>query len=245
MHKKLFLILILHPCLLLANSIFISQNENKEEEIDQLNAYDPFTDYIDFQDTNSETEDMSFFQTGRVLSIGFYGGYRHFIFRPDQERNTTNSGAVGAFIKNFANLHIATQFSYMISSHLFSYTDGSKLQQSITFYQSFGVEFRYYWNRRRLVRTLARLNPYIAGGTFVNRRSLKLQVDNTGAASASHNSFGLKGGFGLEYHLSARFYLGLHAEYNFIFINQEECVNSTVCPPENMIDAVFVFGRNF
>ena len=247
MHKRLFLILILYPFLLFAESTLISQNEN-EEEIDELNAYDPFTDYIDFQDTDSEAEDMSFFQTGRVLSIGFYGGYRHFLFRPDQERNTNNSGTVGFFIKNFANLHIATQFSYLLSSHLFYYKGDSKTQQSITFYQNFVVEIRYYWNRRQLVRTLARLNPYIAGGGFLNRRTYKTQLKNTGQINTSHNSLGLKGGLGLEYHLSARFYLGLHAEYNFMFIKQEECVNSKnqqICPPENIINAMFVLGRNF
>ena len=250
MHKKLFLLLILNPFLLFAETTLISQNDENEneEEIDELNAYDPFTDYIDFQDTESEEEDMSFFKTGRVLSVGFYGGYRHFLFKPDQERNTNNSGTVGAFIKNFANLHIAAQFSYLLSSHLFYYSDGNKTQQSITFYQNFVAELRYYWNRRQLVRTLARLNPYIAGGGFLNRRTYTIQVDRTGKATASHNSFGLKGGGGLEYHLSSRFYLGLHAEYNFMFIKQEECRNATaqqICPPENMINAMFVLGRNF
>ena len=250
MHKKLFLPLILYPCLLFASPILLSQNE-PEEEIEELNAYDPFTDYIDFQDSESEEEDMAFFQTGRFLSIGLYaGGYRHFIFPSEKNRNTTNSFNYGAFIQNFANLHIATQFSYIGSVNSFFYTQEETLSQALTIYHHFGLEFRYYWNRRRLIRTLARLNPYISGGVMVNRRtSQKLTTISKKPITFSTNTGGLKGGLGMEYHLSTRFYLGLHAEYNFIFIkSDDECINPTnplSCPPENMINAMFVLGRNF
>ena len=247
MHKKFFLLLILHPCLLFATPTLVSQNEN-EDEVDTLNVYDPFTDYIDFQDTKIEEEDMSFFQTGRVLSVGFYTGYRHFIFGPNQERNTTDSATAGAFIKNFVNLHIAIQFAYVISANKFFYTQNGKLEDFITIYHNFGAEFRYYWNRSQLVRTLARLNPYIAGGFLINRRTYQRREGNN-RISASSNSGGLKGGLGLEYHLSTRFHLGLHAEYNFIFVKPEdECINTTnpkVCPPENMLNAMLVLGFNF
>ncbi len=250
MPKKIFLLLIFHPFLLFADPILISQNENDEavEEVDELNAYDPFTDYIDFQDTESEEEDMTFFQTGRFLSVGGYVGYRHFIFIPEDTRNTTNSINYGFFIKSFANLHIATQFSYTGSANIFYYKHQNTTPQLRTLYHDLGLEFRYYWNRSQLVRTLARLNPYVAGGFLLARRTSQKLVANNTVSYSSHTG-GLKGGLGLEFHMSTRFYLGLHAEYNFIFIKpQEDCVSSSnqyICPPENMLNAMFVLGRNF
>lgn len=246
MPKKLFLLLIFHPCLLFASPVLVSQNENNEE-IDELNAYDPFIDYIDFQDSESEEEDMTFFQTGRALSVGGYLGYRHFVFLPNQERNTTNSVNYGAFIKSFANLHVAIQFSYIGSFSSFAYVHENSIHSVRAIYHNFGAEFRYYWNRSRLVRTLARLNPYIFGGFLVTRRSFQKPVLNN-VVSHSTNNGGLKGGLGLEFHISTRVYIGLHAEYNFMFIKQEDCVVSSsqqICPPENTLNAMFVLGRNF
>lgn len=255
MLKKLFLLLILHPCLIFASPTLISQNENEEneEEVGEINAYDPFTDYIDFQDTDSEADDMTFFQTGRVLSVGGYVGYRHFIFAPNQDRNTTNSVNYGAFIKSFANLHIAIQFSYIGSNNSFYYTNSKNtLLSARTIYHNFGAEFRYYWNRTQLVRTLARLNPYVAVGVLVTRRTsqILISVEENTIVPQSDIGGGLKGGLGLEFHISTRFYIGLHAEYNFMFIDQKSAPpinnkNEYVYPPENMLNAMFVLGRNF
>ena len=248
MYKKLFLLMIFYPCLLFASPLLISQDEGGEE-IDELNAYDPFIDYIDFQDSEHEEESMAFFQTGRVLSVGGYVGYRHFLFLPGQERNTTDSPNYGGFIKSFVNLNIAIQFSYIGSVSSFYYTDKSKnIVSSVrAMYHSLGAEFRYYWNRTKLIRTLARLNPYVAGGVMLNRRTFQKLVYNKLLPSSSHSG-GLKAGFGLEYHLSTRFHLGLHAEYNFMFIKQQECIDTQsphICPPENILNAMFVLGRNF
>lgn len=246
MYKKLFLLMICCPCLLFASPILVSQN-GPEEEIDQLDAYDPFIDYIDFQDSENEEEDRAFFQTGRVLSIGGYVGYRHFLFLPGQERNTTDAPNYGAFIKSFANLNIAIQFSYIGSVSSFYYTSENKIQSVRAIYHNLGLEFRYYWNRTLLVRTLARLNPYIFGGAMVNRRTSQKQVFNNWVPSSVHTG-GIKAGFGLEYHVSTRFHIGLHAEYNFMLIKQkEECADKeqTICPPENILNAMFVLGRNF
>ncbi len=244
MPKKTFLILIFQTCLLYAEPALISQND---EEIDELNAYDPFTDYIDFQDTEGEEEDMAFFKTGKMLSAGIFGGYRHFIFPPNEERNTSNSINYGLFLKNFANLHIATQFSYTGSINSFAYTHNNQLLSARTIYHHLGMEFRYYWNRSQLVRPLARLNPYISAGGFMTLRSSQRYVSRQ-VVPQSNYSAGVKGGLGLEIHLSTRVYLGLNAEYNFMFIAREECVTSSnqyICAPENMVNTMLVLGRNF
>jgi len=231
------------PCLLFASPMLVSQNGH-EEEIDELDAYDPFIDYIDFQDSENEEEDRAFFQTGRILSLGGYVGYRHFLFLPGQERNTTNAPNYGVFIKSFANLNIAIQFSYIGNVSSF-YTEKGTAR---AIYHNLGLEFRYYWNRTRLVRTLARLNPYIFGGAMFNIRTYQGLSSLNKIITAHSNSGGLKTGLGLEYHVSTRFHLGLHAEYNFMFINEAECEsteNLKICPPENILNAMFVLGRNF
>ncbi|MDE0152074.1 MAG: hypothetical protein OXK80_06255 [Bdellovibrionales bacterium] len=249
MYKKFFLLVICCPSLLFANPVQVSRQDESTEEIDELNAYDPFIDYIDFQDSENEEEDSSFFQTGRLLSVGGYVGYRHFLFLPDPvtgeiKRNTTDAVNYGAFLKSFVSLNIAVQFSYIGSASLFTDDKNNHVR---TIYHNLGVEFRYYWNRTKLVRALARLNPYIFGGVMLNRRTSQKLVINR-LIPASSNSGGLKTGFGLEYHVSTRFHIGLHAEYNFMFIQQEECITTQIphiCPPENVLNAMFVLGRNF
>ena len=55
-------------------SWLIAQN-NTQEKSDELNAYDPFADYSEFENTAEEQENINFFQTGRFSHLRSYGRY--------------------------------------------------------------------------------------------------------------------------------------------------------------------------
>ena len=41
-------------------------------------AYDPFSDYSEFEESAEEEADINFFRNGRFFTLGFIGGYRSF-----------------------------------------------------------------------------------------------------------------------------------------------------------------------
>ena len=49
--------------------VLLAQNETDD-------AYDPFADYSEFEESMDEEEDINFFRNGRLLTLGFIGGYR-------------------------------------------------------------------------------------------------------------------------------------------------------------------------
>ncbi|KAL0630168.1 hypothetical protein Q9L58_010985, partial [Maublancomyces gigas] len=71
-------------------------------------AYDPFADYSEFDEAVDEEEDLNFFRNGRLLTLGFIGGYRGFT----GTLNKIYSGnmSFGLFLCYFFDLRFALQF---------------------------------------------------------------------------------------------------------------------------------------
>ena len=77
-------------------------------------AYDPFADYSEFEETADEEEDLNFFRNGRLLTVGFLGGYRGWT---GTLGSLYSSGpSFGLYLCYFFDLRFALQIGYVTNS---------------------------------------------------------------------------------------------------------------------------------
>ena len=125
----------------MAQSWLIAQNTQKETEI---NAYDPFADYSEFENTAEEQENINFFQTGRFLTMGATGGIKLF---------TLNMAALyqigptyGGYLNYFFDLNFAIQFGLNASTHSIALkTQSGQSFLGAADFISMGIDFKYFF----------------------------------------------------------------------------------------------------
>lgn len=163
-------------------------------QADVDDAYDPFADYSEFEESADEEEDIHFFRHGRLLTMGFMGGYRAF---------TNNLGSLyapnptfGLFISYFFDLRFAIQFGFLTSDHALSLTGpGYEPIMGNVSVSDLSFNLKYYLNTQNVTRGLADLNPYLIGGfSQIYRTTTQSGVDEF----AKDSAFGFDIGAGLE-----------------------------------------------
>jgi hypothetical protein len=149
-------------------SHLIAQNETQHlvAQADGDDAYDPFADYSEFEESAEEEEDLNFFRNGRLFTMGFIGGYRGFTQTLGQIYS--GSPAFGLYLCYFFDLRFAMQFGFMTIEHTISVPArvslgtlpiaGNVSVTDLTFL------LKYYFNTQNVTRGLADLNPYLVGG---------------------------------------------------------------------------------
>ena len=84
-------------------------------QVDPDEAYDPFTDYSEFDEESDEEADINFFRNGRFFTIGLAGGTRGFT------GNFANAygGAptFGIFLSYFFDLRLALSIGFQTGDH--------------------------------------------------------------------------------------------------------------------------------
>ncbi len=83
-------------------------------------AYDPFADYSEFEESADEEEDLNFFRNGRLLTVGFIGGYRG--WTQTLSKIYTGNPAFGLYMCYFFDLRFALQFGFLTSDHTITIT---------------------------------------------------------------------------------------------------------------------------
>lgn len=232
-----------HAYGLLENQKLIAQSEGDD-------AYDPFADYSEFEESADEEEDINFFRNGRLLTVGFLAGYRGFI----QTLGSIYSGSptFGVFLSYFFDLRFAMQFSYITSDHTLSIpaTSSSLAVQGNVNLSAIGVDFKYFLNTQNVTRGLADLNPYLIAGFSQVYRSITVP-GNTSFAKDQAFAFDL--GAGIEIPISRnKMYYGFQAMYQLINFSDKGTAildantNSTgVTPNGDSFTALAVLGVNF
>ena len=139
-------------------SSLFSQNE-------KVDTFDPFIDYNEFQDNKSEQESIIFLKNGRLLTIAVFGGYEALTYTMRDLYGDT-MGTFGAYINFFFDLQFALQLHIVFPrTHYFT------ILQSRPSFSSYGIDFKYYFNKQNLVKGIAVLNPYIVFGPFLMKVS--------------------------------------------------------------------------
>jgi hypothetical protein len=212
-------------------------------------AYDPFADYSEFEESQEEEEDLNFFKNGRMLTLGFLGGYRGF---------TGNLGALyqgspgfGLFLSYFFDLRFAMQFGYLTSDHtlVLKGTGFTPIQGTVSI-SDLSVLLKYYFNTQNVTRGLADLNPYLVGGFS--------QIYRTSTVSGNSNfskdsAFGFNVGAGIEIPMMHnKMFFGLQGMYTLVnfpdeasVIHDQNDISTGVTPSGDSYTFLGVIGVNF
>lgn len=180
-------------------------------------AYDPFSDYSEFDEASDEEADINFFRNGRFFVLGFAGGNR--IFTENMGKIYGSGPTYGLFMTFFFDLRFAMQagfftgdYSYELSTNTGGRRDGNV---SMTFLD---VSLKYYVNTQNVTRGLAELNPYYIGGISQIYRTRTF----SGGNSSRDANMGLNFGAGLEIPLMRKkSFFGIQALYRYFSFKDE------------------------
>jgi hypothetical protein len=161
-------------------------------------AYDPFSDYSEFDEASEEEADINFFRNGRFLTVGFVGGYRGFT---DNLVNIYSAGGTyGLFLSYFFDLKLALQFGFSTGDYAFSFcTSAGQCNTGNVSFTYLQMAVKFYFNTQNVTKGVADLNPYAIGGFSNIMRTYTVSSTVTGTLSNSRDStFGLDVGAGIE-----------------------------------------------
>lgn len=213
-------------------------------------AYDPFADYSEFEESADEEEDLNFFRNGRMLTIGFLGGYRG--WTQTLGKLYTGAPTFGLYLSYFFDLRFAIQFGFLASEHTLyipKTANYERIQGNVSV-NDIAFNLKYYFNTQNVTRGLADLNPYVIGGfSQVYRTTTVSGNDNF----AKDSAFGFNAGAGIEIPMMRnKMYFGLQATYQLINFSDEAKVildeNDTktgLMPAGDSYQVLGILGVNF
>lgn len=219
-------------------------------QADYDDAYDPFADYSEFEESMEEEEDINFFRNGRLLTIGFLFGYRG--WTGNLNKILTGNPGFGLFLAYFFDLRFAMQIGYMTSDHQVAVpaTDNSEAINGAISISDVSINFKYFLNTQNVTRGLADLNPYLVAGFSQIYRTYTL----TGTDVTSKDSaIAFDVGAGIEIPIMRnRMYFGVQAMYQYVNFPDEgkEMIDENdhrtgVYPRGDSWNVIGVLGTNF
>ena len=218
-----------------------------ENEMDD--AYDPFSDYSEFDEASDEEADINFFRNGRFFTVGFTIGMRGFT---DQLNQLYSSAPTyGVFISYFFDLRLAMELGFQTGDHNFEVATTNERMAgnvSLTFIH---VNLKYYFNTQNVTRGLADLNPYVLGGFSQVYRTYSIEGSDVLSREAT---VGVNGGVGIEIPIMRRkAFIGAQATYHYVNFRDENTpvTNKTtgtiygIKPAGDTFDVVGILGLSF
>ena len=213
-------------------------------------AYDPFSDYSEFDEASDEEADINFFRNGRFFVLGFTGGMR--AFTETMAKLYSSGPTYGLFMTFFFDLRFALQAGFITGDHGYEFVGplGGRTtgNVSMTFLD---VSLKYFLNTQNVTRGLADLNPYVIGGMSQVYRTITFSGAGDSARDAT---MGLNFGAGLEIPLMRRqaFFgiQGMYRYFNFADENKNmpdpsSNLTTTVKPNGDSYDIMGTIGLNF
>lgn len=222
--------------------------QNAEED-----AYDPFSDYSEFDEASEEEADIQFFRNGRFLTFGFVGGLKG--FTDNLSSIYAGNGTYGIYLSYFYDFRFALQFGFTTGDYNFEFQDDSrnKISGSVSF-TFLQLALKYYMNTQNVTKGLAELNPYYIGGISQVYRTYTLSTAVGSLNSVKDTTFGLDLGAGIEIPmLRKKGYFGF--QFTFHYVNfpdsnskvrlEDYGTYSTMAPFGYHYDLLGVLGINF
>lgn len=212
-------------------------------------AYDPFADYSEFEESVDEEEDLNFFRNGRMLTMGFIGGMRGWTQSLGQVYSSNIT--FGLFLCYFFDLRFALQFGFLTSDHTlnvagagFSPIRGNVSISDLTF------NLKHYFNTQNVTRGLANLNPYIVGGFSQVYRTITVSGNDN---FAKDSSFGFNIGAGIEVPMMRnKMFFGFQGIFQYLMFTDENKVmldkndvETGISPNGDSFTGLFILGVNF
>ncbi len=248
--------------------ILISLNHSQcwAQTTDVDEAFDPFSDYNEFEQDTDEEADINFFKNGRYLTLGLQLGYRGFTGGGFAQAYSPNT-VYGVQFSYFFDVQIAGSLGFSMGDHnveFDSYTDPALTHHSKSYsgsvnIQTIDVNVKYYFNTENVTKGLADLNPYIIAGAGSYKRTYNLSNE---ISVPPDNVIGFKAGLGIEIPLLRhRAYLGLQGTYHLVQFPDEnkhfieegtdpvngKAITNPISPTLNgdLFDISLIVGVNF
>lgn len=216
-------------------------------QTDPDEAFDPFTDYSEFDEESDEEADINFFRNGRFFTVGLLFGYRG--FTGNLGKAYQSSTAYGVYLSYFFDLRFAFQLGYQTGDHAVSFSTNADQYSGNVSISTLNFDLKYYLNTQNVTRGLADLNPYILGGFAQYYRTYtisKLDGFNRDA------TMGAEVGVGLEIPLMRKkAYFGIQGTYHYVNFSDENklYLNGTekldAAMSGDYYDMLCILGMNF
>lgn len=212
-------------------------------------AFDPFSDYSEFDEASDEEADINFFRNGRFFTVGLAGGNRS--FTGNFSKTYAQGPAYGLYVTYFFDLRTAFSLGYITGDHAVAFTtnDFTKRYSGNVSLTTMNFDFKYYFNTQNITRGLADLNPYGILGFAQYYRTYSL--DNFDGAN-SDATMGVDLGLGLEIPMMRKkSFLGIQAVYHSVsfsdeskeFVSGAEKLDMTMSG--DFINILLILGMNF
>lgn len=236
-----------------ATEVSSSQSRFLLAQTDPDEAYDPFTDYSEFDEASDEEADINFFRNGRFFTVGLLLGPRG--FTENMAKVYSTAPTFGLSLSYFFDLRLAFYLGLMSGDSSINFKTVSPTSTSYTgtlSLTSINFGLKYYLSTQNVTRGLADLNPYVLGGFSQIYRTQSIpSLDAAGRDS----TMGVDFGTGLEVPLMRRkAYLGIQATYHYVNFpdeNKEFITNSGSNQllenkfSGDFYDVLLILGMNF
>lgn len=221
------------------DSYLIAQSDPDE-------AFDPFSDYSEFDEASDEEADINFFRNGRFFTVGVIGGARG--FTGNWNKQYGQGATYGVAITYFFDLRSALSLSFLTGDHAVKFGTNINEYSGNVSLSSLNFDYKHYFNTQNITRGLADLNPYLLLGFGQFYRTYSL--DNY-EGSARDATMGLNLGLGLEIPMMRRKgFLGIQATYHSVNFSDENkqfvgAGKLTETISGDFFDGLFIIGMNF
>lgn len=218
-------------------------------QVDPDEAYDPFTDYSEFDEESDEEADINFFRNGRFFTIGLAGGTRGFTGNFSDAYGSAPT--FGIYLTYFFDLRLAMSLSFQTGDHPVAFTvnNNSKTYTGNVSLTAMNFDLKYYMNTQNVTRGLADLNPYLLGGFGQFYRTYTIAGLDGFSRDAT---MGLDLGIGLEIPLMRKkAFMGIQATYHYVSFSDENkmYIDGTEKLDKNLegdfYNLLLILGMNF
>ncbi|MES3039050.1 MAG: outer membrane beta-barrel protein [Bdellovibrionota bacterium] len=219
-------------------------------QTDPDEAYDPFSDYSEFDEASDEEADINFFKNGRFFTAAMVIGPRGFTEGLGKVYN--DAPMFGIQLSYFFDLRLALMMGLTTGDSAVNFTTNANTYSGNVSITTFNMDLKYYFNTQNVTRGLADLNPFILGGFSQVQRSYSFSSLST---TSRDSTMATDLGVGIEIPLMRRkAYTGVQATYHYISFpdeNKDLLDNGGTLEKLNnkfngdMYDVLFMIGMNF
>ncbi len=216
-------------------------------QTDPEEAYDPFSDYSEFDEASDEEADINFFRNGRFLTVGLAVGPQ--IFTDGMSKAYGDAPATGLYVSYFFDMRLAMSLGLVAADHSVSLETVNQTYTGTVSINEVNFHLKYYLNTQNMQKGIADLNPYLTGGLSQVTRSYSI-VELLTTSKETLTSTDLGGGIEIPL-LRKKAYIGFQAIYHFITFNDEN--KATVNGVDQLLYKIngdymnvqFILGMNF
>lgn len=213
-------------------------------------AYDPFSDYSEFDEASDEEADINFFRNGRFFTVGLTAGMRG--FTGNFAKIYSGAPTFGLYLSYFFDLRLALSVGFLTGDNAVTIGTAAGDYVGNVSFTTINFDLKYYLNTQNVTRGLADLNPYLIGGFAQFYRTYTLSGLDGYSRDAT---MGIEIGAGLEVPLMRKkAYLGIQGMYHYVNFSDENAkfINDTSgsIPLTNTISGdiyttLVILGMNF